>query len=250
MHRGRQSLCHWTLSFAVLILSVCSSLVQVGCGTQSRATSYVKLTPLEKARKALDEEDYPLAIELYSSHLADVPDDYPVFPYLAAAYAGAAGFDIVAAATANIGSEGSTSLLDRLNAFLPPDPTAEQLNSMLQAKIVILAMPEDHRDRNNDEISYASGAALQLELYQTSYAIMYLNQFTEVTVDGALDISRLQDMTPADVEVILNNLEEIAAKGGTGVPAGAGEIVAKVDAQPGDTRRDKLINYLTPKPSP
>ena len=233
-----------------LTLGLLSLLAIAGCGTKSRAEPYVKLTTEEKARQALDAQDYSLAVELYVEHFTSDPEDYPNFPFLAAAYAGVGGFDIVAAVTSNIGSDGSVSLLDRLNVFLPADPTAEQLAAMQLAKSTILSLPPEHRDRSSTDIPYASGAALQLELYQASYAIMYLNQFTEVTVDGALDITRLQDMTAADVDVILNNLSEIAASGGTGVPTSAGAIVSKVDAQPGDTRRDKLINYLSPTRSP
>lgn len=216
------------------------------CGTQSQASAYVSLNLEEKARRALDEQDYEQAIAFYSEHFETQPEDYANFPFLAAAYAGFAGFDIVEAAKANIEAGGSASLLDSLNTYLPSDPTPVQIDAMLQAKLRILALPPDHRDRSNETLTYASSAALQLELYQSSYAIMYLNQFTEVTPEGKLDASRLEEMSAADVEIILGNLEEIAAQSGTGVPAGASQIISQVDAQPGETRRDKLIKYLNP----
>lgn len=225
------------------------SLVHLACDTQSRASSYVELTEEEKARKALDERDFPAAIESYKKLLEADPENFAYFPYLATAYAGLAGFELVEAVKSSMG-KGSTSLMDTLNTFLPADPTEAQIEAMALAKATILAMPEELRDKSNADVSYASGAGLQLEFYQAAYAIMYLNQFTAVTDTGKLDVTRLEEMSDQDVEVILGNLEEVAAGGGEGVPAGASSILANVDQQEGGSRREKLMKYLNPSPSP
>jgi hypothetical protein len=51
-------------------------------------------------------------------------------------------------------------------------------------------------------------------------------------------------MSEADAENILENFEQIAASGGSGVAVGANQVLAKVEAQEGTTRREKLIQYL------
>jgi hypothetical protein len=216
--------------------------VLLGCDTGSKAKPYGALSQEEKAREALDALDYETAIELYKELVEAEPEVYVRYRYLAAAYAAAAGFDILSVAKSNVG--GSGSLLDALGSFLPADPTTEELERMGLAKDTLLSIPAEYRSKDNSEVAYASGAAVQLEFYQSAYGIMYINRFAQVTPEGNLDPSRLDSMTDDDVSNILNNFSQVAAAGGEGVPAAAQTVLNQIDQQEGATQKEKLINYL------
>jgi hypothetical protein len=216
-----------------------------GCDTQSQATFYVTLTQDEEAREALDALDYEKAIEIYEELIAAEPEVYARYRYLAAAYAASAGCDICGMAKGDVG--GSGSLLDSMDSFLPADPSTEQLERMGLAKDTLLSIPADLRSRDNTEVAYASGAAVQLEFYQSAYSIMYINRFAQVTPTGSLDPERLESMTDADVSNIIENFSQVAAQGGEGVPAAAQKVLTEIDQQEGATQKEKLINFLNAK---
>ncbi len=214
------------------------------CGTASKAGPYAQKTQDEKAREALDNLDYATAIELYSELVAANPEEYERYRLLAAAYAAFAGFDIIEAAKSNVSGGGSGSLIDTLGSFLPADPSPEELDAMKLSKETLLSIPAEYRSKDNTEVAYASGAATQLEFYQSAYAIMYLNRFASTTATGSLDPAKLDSMTDEDVSNILNNFSEVAASGGAGVPAAAQAVLASIDTQEGATQKEKLVNYL------
>ncbi len=228
--------------FWVQMLLLINLLVLAGCGTQSKAGAYADKTKEEEALEALEAEDFAKAIELYLELIEEDPENYPLYRYLASAYASSAGFDIIEAIKGT--SSGGGSLLDTLGKFVPSDPSADQIEEMRAAKEAILTMPIEHRSKDSTEFDYASGAAMQLEFYQAAYSIMYINKFAQVNATGTLDQERLQSMTDEDVDQILNNLTDVAANGSTGVPAAAQSVLAKVDAEEGESRRDRLISYL------
>lgn len=214
----------------------------LGCDTASKATAYASLTKEEEAREALDALDYETAIELYKELIEAEPETYVRYRYLAAAYAASAGFDIIEVAKSDIG--GSGSLLDALGSFIPADPSTEQLEHMGLAKDTLMSIPAELRSKDNTEVAYASGAAVQLEFYQSAYSIMYINRFAQVTPEGTLDPARLETMTDEDVSNILNNFSEVAASGGEGVPAAAQTVLNQIDQQEGATQKEKLVNFL------
>jgi len=226
------------------ILWIVLSFYLTACGTATKAKPYVTLTSDEKARQALDEQDFQKAIELYKELVEGDPENYERYRFLAAAYAAAAGFDIIEAAKSNVSGGESGSLINSLGQFLPADPSADQMEWMRLSKDTLLSMPAEFRSKDNAEIDYAAGAATQLEFYQSSYAIMYINQFAKVSESGSLDPSRLESMTDQDVENILSNFSQVASTGGEGVPAAAQAILASIEAKEGSTQREKLINYL------
>jgi len=225
------------------ILLLLLSLTIVGCGTETKAKPYGSLTKEEKAREALDTLDYETAIELYKELIEAEPEEYERYRFLAAAYASSAGFDIIEVAKGDVGG-GSGSLLDALGSFLPSDPTTEQLEHMGLAKDTLLSIPADLRSKDNTDVAYASGAAVQLEFYQSAYSIMYINRFAQATPTGELDPTRLESMTDEDVSNILNNFSQVAATGGEGVPAAAQNVLNQIDQQEGATQKEKLISYL------
>jgi tetratricopeptide (TPR) repeat protein len=225
------------------ILLLFFTLALFGCDTASKAKPYAALTQEEKAREALDAQDYETAIELFQELVEGEPEEYERYRYLAAAYAASAGFDIIEVAKGDMGG-GSGSLLDTLGSFLPADPTPEQLERMELAKDTLLAIPAELRSKDNTEVAYSSGAAVQLEFYQSAYTIMYINRFAQVTPEGQLDPARLESMSDEDVTNILSNFSQVAAAGGEGVPAAAQNVLSQIDQQEGATQREKLINYL------
>ncbi|MDQ3234580.1 MAG: hypothetical protein M3Q07_22480 [Pseudobdellovibrionaceae bacterium] len=214
-----------------------------GCDTGSHAEPYASLTRDEEARAALDALDYETAVEIYKELIEAEPESYERYRYLSAAYAAAAGFDIIEVAKSDV-SGASGSLLDALGTFLPADPSAEQLESIGLAKDILLSIPAELRSKDNTEVEYASGAATQLEFYQSAYSIMYINRFAQVTPTGTLDPERLESMTDEDVTNILANFSQVAATGGEGVPAAAEKVLVQIDQQEGATQKEKLINFL------
>jgi hypothetical protein len=214
----------------------------MGCNTANTATPYTSLTKEEEAREALEALDYEAAIELYQQLIEAEPENYVRYRYLGAAYAASAGFDIIDVAKSDMG--GSGSLLDVLGNFIPADPSTEQLERMGLAKDTLLSIPADLRSKDNTEVAYASGAAVQLEFYQSAYGVMYINRFAQITPEGSLDPSRLETMTDEDVSNILSNFSEVAAAGGEGVPAAAQTVLNQIDQQEGATQKEKLISFL------
>lgn len=227
----------------ILIVLLCLFALPA-CNTESKATPYADLTLAEKARIALDAKDFPQAIELYGQLIEAEPTNYEAYRFQSAAYAEQGGFDILKAVTGTLDAS-SSSLLDTISKFLPTDPSQEQINSIKASTEVLLRLPPEQRSHEHPEIIGSSSGAQQLEFYQTAYSVIYINKFAKVTDAGTLDPSRLETMTDEDVDNILDNFEAIATASGSGVIAEAAEdFISQLDATPGETRRDKLLNYL------
>ncbi|RZA24837.1 MAG: hypothetical protein EOP10_08680 [Proteobacteria bacterium] len=231
------------------LICVLGSLASLtACDTQSKAVPYAEYTSEEKARVALDKKDFPEAIRLYKEVIAANPLGYDSYRFLSAAYAEQGGFDILTAITGTIDKSGS-SLIDTLSDFLPAEPTEAQIESLRLATETLMLLPAEYRSYDNPAIETSSSAAQQLQFYQTAYSLIYIKKFTKVTETGALDISKLEEMTDADVDTILNNFEAIAETQGGGVVAeGVEDFISQLDAAPGGTRREKLLSYLEAHP--
>ncbi len=230
-----------------LSILVLLSFAVSACNTESKARPYADLTASEKARIALDAKDFETAINLYKELIASDPLDYESYRFLSTAYAEQGGFDILKAVAGTLGG-GSANLLKSIGSFLPDDPTDAQIESIRLSTEILLSLPVERRSYDHPEVPTASSGAQQLEFYQTAYSVIYINKFTQVSGDGTLDPTKLDTMTDADVDNILNNFEAIAAASGEGqsdiVAKGAEEFISQLDGTPGDTRREKLVNYL------
>lgn len=227
----------------------------VACSTKNAATPYSKDTPEEAARRALDNEDYAAAIEGYGKIVEDAPTRYDLYPLLAAALGGAAGLDIVNIVKAQFaGASSGQGLFAQLGSYIPAEPTEAQLQAIRDAVDVLQSMPESERDPAQSSNDYASAAAFQLTLYLAVSSTMNINRFVSYTESGSLDPAKLEMMTDADVEAILGNLEDIAAAHTGGVNnealrAKTDITIAEINAQPGDTQKEKLISYLNQQQS-
>lgn len=224
------------------------AFLPASCDTESKAGPYAELTTSERARQALDDGDYELAIEYYTTVLEEDPEDYESYRFLAAAYASAGGFDVFTAIQGTLegaaDGEGN-SPLQALGDFVPADPTDEQIENLRLAVATIERLPAEYRRYEDTEIETASSAAQQLEFYQTAYSLTSINKFAKVTEEGSIDPEQLETMTAEDVDDILGSFESIAASGSDSVMGeAAADILAQIDAAPGESRRDKLIDYL------
>lgn len=221
------------------------TLCAVGCGTENVATSQTELSNAEKARVELDADNFAEAARLYALAIEEEPENYSLYRFLAAAYAGLGGFDAVGALTPGGGGDsGESGNLGALEALVPSAPTAEQIAALASARDTLLAMPASYRDPNNAEVEDAKSAATQLTLYQTAYAIAYMNQFKSAA-GGAFDPEKLANMSAEDAAEILGALSGAAqATGSEGIGQGVNEILAGVSSAEGDNDRDRLASYL------
>ncbi len=236
----------------LLIVKLCClllSLVVMACGRKNLAEDQVARTPDEKAKIALESGDYTTAITTLEELIAAEPDNYQRYALLGAAYAARAGLailDIIKAQFSGGGSGGGTSLFAQVGTFLSVDATAENLADMAAALARLEAIPEALR-ASGTESDYGASAAFQLSFYAAAYSAMYVQKFTLPDGSGNFDRDKLETMTDEDVDAIIGSLQ-VSAAAGEGPAAGMGEAVsealAKIDNQPGNSTKEKLINYL------
>lgn len=239
-------------SIRLLVLIMMSYLMGWGCGSENVATPYASLTKAEQARKALDEERFADAVKLYGEAIAKDPENYELYRFQAAAYAGQAGFDVfdviantLSGSGGDSGGDSGGGAMTQLGDVVPANPTRDQLNALGAARDVLLSIPAAHRDASNTDVEGAASASFQLTLYQTAYSLMYMNLFTQVEADGQLDQERLESMTDEDVTAILHNLSSVASESDD--PAIAEEaqtVLDTIDQQEGGSQREKLIAYM------
>ena len=227
------------------ILSILATL-QISCGSANIAEPYTELTTEEKAKKALDERDFSTAIELYESLISEDETAYAYYRFLAAAYAGAGGFEVLSAIkqTLNNAGEGSSdSIVDLTGSLLPANPTDEQIELIGKARDQMLALPEAYRDGDNTEIEDAASAATQLSLYSTASAMIIINKYTFTPTDGS-EAPDINDMTDAEVDQFFANLQAAASQSDGSVSSSIQATITQIDSQPGGSRREKLIAYM------
>lgn len=230
-----------------IVLILVLILLQTACGTENIASSYTPLTKEEKAKEALKNEDFELAIKLFQAAIKDEPDNYALFRYLAAAQAGLAGFKVYdAIADQFTGDDQNADLMVSLSQSLPADPSSKQLDLLSQAIDTLLLIPEAERDPSNSKKNeFAKTIATQISIYQSAYSIMYLNRFNQKLDDGSIDRQRLESMTDEDAEAIIASLQAVAESAED--PALANDvtkILQEIEAKEGASQRDKLIRYL------
>lgn len=219
----------------------------VSCGTNNLASPYAEDTPDEKAKKALDEGRYDDAIATYEELISADPEGYQRYALLSAAYAGKAGIDIVNILKAQLGGASSGgSVFELVGSFVPAVPSEEQLNAIQSAITTLEAMPLEHRSAGTYE--YSDGAAFQLSLFLAASSVMVLNQFALPT--GKFSPDSLADMSDAEVDAVLNNLNAIIATQASGEDQNALQAKAQrtldgINSQDGSTSRERLVQYLS-----
>lgn len=220
-----------------------------GCSTQSAGGAYSEMTDDERAKQALDEGRFDDAIDIYTPLVEAEPENYSRHPLLAAALAARAGIDLVGSMAGGTGESGGGSAFDTLGQFVPTSPTDEQMTDLDRAIATLEAMPESHRN-GDGTYDYSAGAALQLTLYQTMRSIMLVNRFAVRTDTGSIDPTSLQSMSDEEVAAVLDGLAAAAASSpdsvqGQAISTVLSQTLAGVDEQEGETRKDKLIAYMS-----
>lgn len=226
-------------------------LLSAACGTKNAfdcdgglAKSHCsERTKYEDARIALDDGDLDTAITLLDELIAEEPTNYDRYPLLAAAYAARAGLDILNIVTANFGS--NSSMLQTMSSLIPTPESQgsaydQNLLDMNKANVVLTAIPAELRSSTSSD-KYAASAVLQLTLYQSAYAVMYLNKFT-YSVNG-YDPSLLSTMTAEDAAAILNALASAGSASGGAAGSAAQAAIAAIQSQPGATDAEKLAAW-------
>jgi hypothetical protein len=228
------------------------------CETGLTAMPCTERTADENARLALDDGDYDRAVKLLAQLVADEPDVYTRYPLLAAAYAGRAGVSVLQLAMQAGDSSGGSgsSLTDALTAFLPTpaalgaEAYAASLADVKAAVDLLNAIPEGILAETSGE-AYASSASFQLTLYQSAYAVMYLNQFVISAATGAFDPASLAAMTEADALVVIESLAAAgslaAGESGAAYQAKVNGALAEIQSQEGATSQEKVQAYVLAK---
>jgi hypothetical protein len=220
-----------------------------GCDTENRLARYSELTPEDKAKQALDRKDYDEAIRLYGEILAGNGARYDLYPLLAVAEAGKAGVSVLDMVRSQISAQGGGGdILSSLSQFVPANPTDEQINYLSLAVDQLKSLPEANR---TDVVvyPYAASAAFQLQLYLGAHSIMVMSKYKTTTLEGKVDRQRLEEMKDEEVSSILNNLKSMTEYApetvdGQVVSAKVDEVLSKIDTMPGETTKEKLLNYI------
>lgn len=223
----------------------------VRCGTDNLAEPYTEETTEDKARKALNIEDFDEAIKLFTQVIQEEPEKYSLYPLLSTSYAGKAGINILDIVKEQFsGGEGlgGGGVLDSIGKYVPEDPTQTQLDDIQSAVARLEAMPAEHR-KSDGEYEYSSGAAFQYSLYLGASTVMLMNKHTKRDASGSVDEERLEEMTEEEVDYIFENLDEIVASSpdsGAGEALGEGvdNLLDQIKALPGDSNKEKLLSYI------
>ena len=135
--------------------------------------------------------------------------NYELKRYLSASLASRAGFSISLLVEKQLDGIGEGDPLSFVGDSLPEDPSSDNLSDIASAIEILEQLPQSFL------IPKRAQVPLQLSFYQAAYSLMYLKRFDQRSADGSLDRERLDSMSDADAEAILDNLEALAAGEGT-----------------------------------
>lgn len=237
---------------ALAILSACGGEKNAAdCDEGISTVPCSKRTSEEEARLALQNGDYDHAVTLLEKLVEEEPGNRARYPLLASAYAARSGLDLLGLAKAQFG--GSSGFLDLFKNFVPSpsqDDTVlygTRIADMKSAVSTLKSLPAADLAPDSTA-SYAASAALQLSLYQASYAVMNLNQFTVDPASGSVDLNRLQNMSEDDAVTIVSAIADSGqvpqAEGNAAVQTKLNEGLQAISSQPGETTKEKLSAYI------
>ena len=235
-----------TAGFAVLLAGM---LFTCGGADKNILRKYSKTTADEKAKEALDSRDYDTAIADYTKLVADDPTGYWRYPLLSAAYSGKAGVDILTLIKKQLaGGSKSVNLLTDLAGFLPADTSDESKTWLAKAQETLQAMPAEFITAGG-AYDYAAGAASQLGLIQGLLAAIIVNKYAVLDASGAVDRTKLDTMSEAEVTEFLGVLGNMAQTNSGGslsdkMKVSAQSALDKIAATPGATDKERVLNYI------
>ncbi|MBM4252255.1 MAG: hypothetical protein FJ146_09810 [Deltaproteobacteria bacterium] len=215
-----------------------------------------KPTPEQLARRHLNNGEFSEAIDILTTAISEEPENYLRYPLLAAAYAGRGGIDILGIARKQMST--GESPLQTFSAFLPTpssvDTTTYQTNlsDVALAVATLNGIPPDILS-DTEAFEYSASALLQLTIYQSSYSIMYLNQFIISPATGTISVDQLSNMTDDEAAQVLANLIAVGqlpgASGNSQMQTAVASIVENINGQSGDSTKDKIKAYVATQQS-
>ena len=213
-------------------------------------------TPEQRARRHLNNGEFTEAVDLLTAAISEEPENYLRYPLLAAAYAGRGGIDILGIARKQLST--GESPLQTFSAFLPTPsavdaPTYQtNLDDVALAVSTLSSIPAAILS-DTEAFEYSASALLQLTIYQSSYSIMYLNQFIISPTTGAITIDQLANMTDDQAAQVLANLVAVGqlpgASGNSEMQTAVASIVDTINSQPGDSTKEKIKAYVATQQS-
>lgn len=261
-HRERER------AWAVVPLLLFAALSHCGknlgdCNASPRLIPCTSKTPEDHARQALADHDYDLAVQMLEPQVESLKADlslsdrerYRLHPLLAAALAGRAGFSIFSALKSQPGAEegpGGGGIIGQMSSFVPsPSGRSEaiykaMIADMQSATVLLKEIPAGFLAESQSE-SFGKSAVLQLTLYLSAHSVMIMNQFILSPLTGAFDASRLATMSDKDAEAILDSLasaSQVPQADSPEVKKKIDDALAAIDASPGESRKEKLKDYL------
>ena len=242
-----KKICGWMATGISLLLFA----LLLDCSSDKNTLAkYSKMTPDDKAKQALDSKDYDTAIADYTKLIDAQPTAYWRYPLLSASYSGKAGIDILTLIQKQLSASGgkSINLLSDLNSFLPANASDTTSNLLTNAKDTLDGIPADQRAVDSGN-SFAAGAASQLALIEGLLTAMIVNQYATVNTAGAVDKTKLAAMPDAQVHQLLGILSSMSqdSSGSTlsnTMKTSAQSVLDKIDASPGATDKERVLNYL------
>ena len=239
------------LSLLVMLVSCTGDHNLWDCWSGFKRIKCDKPTAEQIAQNHLNNGDFSAAIEVLTPAIADEPENYARYPLLAAAYAGRGGIDILGIARKQIGS--SDSALTSFSAFLPTPNTVDaetyqqDLADVASAVATLRAVPSNILT-DSEAFPYSASAILELTIYQSSYSIMFLNQFIISPTTGTITVDQLANMTPEQAEQVITNLLAVGdlpqVSGNSNMQSAVSAIATTINDQPGATTKDKIAAYV------
>lgn len=232
------------LSTILIFFALCTSIIS-GCGANvySDLQSY---DPADEAARLLEEGKSSDAIDLLESALEDDSANTSWISMLALAYAqraGVAPLDFVS----NIGTENTApSGSNEITALfgVTPAATTGSIADVDRAIELMNQIPSE---------SYNDAEKLKLSIFQTAATVLKV-KILDVDGDGEVSQNELLGLSNATAESILTglvNASTLLGNGGADASSGGEEMANQIDAmvsginaQSGNTAKDKLSGFL------
>jgi hypothetical protein len=236
------------LNFKHLILLLTLTTTLTSCG-DNLLKSQEKKEPAEDAVIELENDNPEKAISILESALQDDPENPKLLSILSYAFAARAGVEPLKLISKMTSSgtdteEGTQSDSELLLLFdVVPEASAENLDDIDRAVSILVSeiAPDDR----------LPGDTLKLALFQTASLVMHMKAI-DLDGDGVIEVEELATFSTAAAGALLNQLgaaQALLASDSDDATAQAaaqalGTYQAEIEAMPGATSEEKLINFL------